>query len=269
LIRLLPSAEPSAQYVSGVVVTGVARKAAAADSLGTLCAFGATRLTGHSRGAVKFLAAHPRRGRWPTSMVERRVLAARGPLESANRFLIARRHKLIAAAAVLAVGVLAAWPLRRTEPLMSGRVVPASERSGHAGASATASTPALKVQPVSNLTANAVVTPSSRSGTGSFTTTSLKPVVAGPNIATTAASLEEPAEKIHVVHEGDSLERLARRYLDDAGRAMEIFELNREVLANPHLLPLGAELRIPLKDRRPLDSRPLDRSASGAAQPVK
>jgi hypothetical protein len=45
---------------------------------------------------------------------------------------------------------------------------------------------------------------------------------------------------------------------------MEIFELNREVLANPHLLPLGAELRIPLKDRRSLD-----RSASGALQPVK
>jgi nucleoid-associated protein YgaU len=49
----------------------------------------------------------------------------------------------------------------------------------------------------------------------------------------------------HVVHNGDTLERLARRYLKDERRAVEIFEINRDVLKNPHILPIGAELQIP------------------------
>lgn len=52
-------------------------------------------------------------------------------------------------------------------------------------------------------------------------------------------------DQIHIVHPGDSLERLAKRYLGDEGRAIELFDHNRQVLENPHLLPIGAELRIP------------------------
>jgi len=48
----------------------------------------------------------------------------------------------------------------------------------------------------------------------------------------------------HVIHNGDTLERLAQRYLGDERRAIEIFELNRDVLKNPHVLPIGAELQI-------------------------
>lgn len=51
--------------------------------------------------------------------------------------------------------------------------------------------------------------------------------------------------RTHVVVDGDSLEKLAGRYLDDPQRGREIYELNRDVLANPDLLPIGAELRIP------------------------
>jgi nucleoid-associated protein YgaU len=50
---------------------------------------------------------------------------------------------------------------------------------------------------------------------------------------------------VHVVQNGDSLEQLAERYLGDGARALELFDVNRDVLENPHLLPLGAELRIP------------------------
>jgi nucleoid-associated protein YgaU len=57
---------------------------------------------------------------------------------------------------------------------------------------------------------------------------------------------EERAEpRMHVVVDGDSLEKLAGRYLGDPQRGREIFELNREVLADPNLLPLGVELKIP------------------------
>jgi nucleoid-associated protein YgaU len=52
--------------------------------------------------------------------------------------------------------------------------------------------------------------------------------------------------RTHVVHAGDSLESLAERYLGDEARALELFDLNRGVLENPHLLPIGAELTIPL-----------------------
>ncbi len=49
----------------------------------------------------------------------------------------------------------------------------------------------------------------------------------------------------HVVADGDSLPEIAERYLRDASRAREIYNLNRDVLNSPDLLPIGAELRIP------------------------
>jgi nucleoid-associated protein YgaU len=64
---------------------------------------------------------------------------------------------------------------------------------------------------------------------------------------------EWPAELVHVVTNGDTLEKLAERYLGDAGRALEIFDLNRDQLSNPHLLPIGVELRVPRNPDRIID----------------
>lgn len=62
----------------------------------------------------------------------------------------------------------------------------------------------------------------------------------------TAASTTSVREPVwHVVADGDSLPKIAERYLRDANRAREIYELNRDVLMSPDLLPIGAELRIP------------------------
>lgn len=77
-----------------------------------------------------------------------------------------------------------------------------------------------------------------------------------PAYATSLPEIDEaawPEEVVHVVHNGDTLEKLAERYLGDPGRAMELFDLNREQLSNPHLLPIGAELRIPVPARREND----------------
>jgi nucleoid-associated protein YgaU len=49
----------------------------------------------------------------------------------------------------------------------------------------------------------------------------------------------------HIVADGDSLEKLASLYLSDPHRGKEIFELNRDILSDPNLLPIGAELKIP------------------------
>lgn len=72
--------------------------------------------------------------------------------------------------------------------------------------------------------------------------------------ADSSRSYEElPDEVLHVVENGDTLEKLADRYLDDASRALEIFDLNRDRLTNPHLLPIEAKLRIPVDPRRMVD----------------
>ncbi len=80
-----------------------------------------------------------------------------------------------------------------------------------------------------------------------------------PAYATVAESVptnpqpEWRPELIHIVANGDTLEKLAERYLNDAGRALEIFDLNRDQLSNPHLLPIGVELRVPADPDRILD----------------
>ena len=57
----------------------------------------------------------------------------------------------------------------------------------------------------------------------------------------------------HIVQNNDTLEKLAKRYLGDEGRALEIFDLNRDVLDNPYLLPIDAELRLPSDAKVTLD----------------
>jgi hypothetical protein len=57
------------------------------------------------------------------------------------------------------------------------------------------------------------------------------------------AETDEP--RSHIIVDGDSLAKLAGRYLDDPHRAAEIYELNRHVLTDPELLPIGVELAIP------------------------
>jgi nucleoid-associated protein YgaU len=163
--------------------------------------------------------------------------------------VVTRRQKLIAAGLVLSAGFALAWPLRRAEPLLPARtgVMPVA-------ATQTASKPVPIERPSSPQAAVAASVVATRD---SLQIAGLDPFAAAP--ALTAGGTAKPqampvalqkAEleaRIHVVHRGDSLDRLAKRYLGDEARALEIFDLNRDVLENPHLLPIGAELRIPAK----------------------
>jgi nucleoid-associated protein YgaU len=56
---------------------------------------------------------------------------------------------------------------------------------------------------------------------------------------------EEETVRTHIIVDGDSLAKLAGRYLDDPRRSEEIFTLNRGVLSDPELLPIGLELKMP------------------------
>jgi hypothetical protein len=58
---------------------------------------------------------------------------------------------------------------------------------------------------------------------------------------------DSPADRLvrHKIADGDTLSKLAATYLDGSDRYLEIFELNRDVLTSPDLLPIGRELKIP------------------------
>jgi len=56
--------------------------------------------------------------------------------------------------------------------------------------------------------------------------------------------------RTHRIIDGDTLAALAQRYLGSAARARELFDANRDVLSDPELLPIGAELKIPPTDRQ-------------------
>lgn len=72
----------------------------------------------------------------------------------------------------------------------------------------------------------------------------------------------------HRIADGDTLATLAERYLGDARRAGELFEANRDVLADPEVLPVGAELRIPQNDRGIVAARVAEVSSGGELVPV-
>jgi len=58
---------------------------------------------------------------------------------------------------------------------------------------------------------------------------------------------ESQGPRAHIVVDGDTLARLAGRYLDDPRRSNEIYEANRGALTDPELLPIGVELVIPAR----------------------
>jgi nucleoid-associated protein YgaU len=51
----------------------------------------------------------------------------------------------------------------------------------------------------------------------------------------------------YVLRDGDSLERLAERFLGNRARAEEIFAMNRHVLSREDLLPVGKEIVLPAR----------------------
>jgi hypothetical protein len=83
-----------------------------------------------------------------------------------------------------------------------------------------------------------------------------------------AAFVNQP--RTHKLVDGDTLRALAERYLGSADQAWLIYEANRNVLSNPEILPIGAELTVPPKPSAPaapsyMPKRPLVPVKAGAA----
>ena len=52
---------------------------------------------------------------------------------------------------------------------------------------------------------------------------------------------------VHTVVAGDTLSKIARAYLGDSGRYMEIFNVNTDSLSNPDQIKVGQRLNIPAR----------------------
>ena len=63
-------------------------------------------------------------------------------------------------------------------------------------------------------------------------------------------------DRVHIVQDGDSLERLAQRYYGSERYAAFLYSVNRAVLRSPQILPTGASWRIPAQPPA-LSSRPM------------
>jgi nucleoid-associated protein YgaU len=56
---------------------------------------------------------------------------------------------------------------------------------------------------------------------------------------------DDEGPRTHTIVDGDSLAKLAERFLGDPQLANQIYDLNRDVLSSPDLLPIGAEVKLP------------------------
>lgn len=194
--------------------------------------------------------------------------------------MASRTKKILAATVILATGLALAWPFRRTAPppphpakadLKLSRPSPAGKantapRPVDALQSPVAAAPAslgdrreqsraaspppiVPSPPPAPSVPRNFHPPASEASDDAY-----RPVFKRVEPTPTQTTWDSPAPRAgpsHVIHNGDTLERLARRYLGDESRALEIFDLNREVLDNPHLLPIGTEIKIPWSQSNP------------------
>jgi len=76
------------------------------------------------------------------------------------------------------------------------------------------------------------------------------------------AASASTTEEMHTIVDGDTLASLAEHYLGSSTRQMEIYELNKDMLTSPDLLPIGTTLRIPPRQK------PAARAAVPATPPA-
>ena len=58
-------------------------------------------------------------------------------------------------------------------------------------------------------------------------------------------AVQPAATRTHKIVDGDTLSALAERYLGSKDAAAAIYAANRDLLSDPQILPIGAELKIP------------------------
>ena len=174
-------------------------------------------------------------------------------------------QRLLIVAGVLAAGWCAAWPFRQgsspaarppaalpTELRAASRQevslqVQSSDQSPAAGLEESVATgPSTRVVIERRLTVENLTPPPPL------------PIVFQPNSEPAVASIWQPDRpagglathrsarpRPYRLRDGDTLEKLAERFLGDKTRAIDIFRVNQNVLSTPDLLPVGTTITIP------------------------
>ena len=65
------------------------------------------------------------------------------------------------------------------------------------------------------------------------------------DIQVTGGGAAAPAAKTYTVQAGDTLSKIAKEHLGDAGSYMKIFDLNKDQLSDPDKIKPGQVLRLP------------------------
>ena len=120
-----------------------------------------------------------------------------------------------------------------------------------APATSAAPTAAMPVNPF-NAHPGASFGPPPPVSPGKATDNQFFPHVAGPSQPLGASSYSgapSGASEVlkHKIVDGDTLTALADRYLGNANRYLELYEMNRATLTSPDLLPIGAEIKVPAR----------------------
>jgi nucleoid-associated protein YgaU len=194
-------------------------------------------------------------------------------LGAERSLLFVRASRLVTVAGVLLCGLCAAWPFRHdAPPALPARptVIPLEltlRRQDLMVRPSAGSDPS----PASDLDAVTAGTRAQAGGKSQFA--SLESLTPPPDLPVAFQPRSEPAEPMtrssaneeskmesaaasrfarprsYRLRDGDTLEKLAERFLGSGERAMEIFEANREALARPDLLPVGTTITIPAREK--------------------
>jgi nucleoid-associated protein YgaU len=188
-----------------------------------------------------------------------------------------RRNKVILAVVVLAAGIALAFQFRKLEfakPHSSlgeawhGAVQPATDnpapQQGQRASAATAFDGRIEAAPGDARGESNSDQAHAPNGTAGATADFARQ--AAPSSITPVGPLVDlnTPEQTHTIVDGDTLPGIAQHYLGRADRYPELFEYNRDILRNPEVLSIGAELRIP-KVALPTQSVQENVSASPAA----
>jgi nucleoid-associated protein YgaU len=177
-----------------------------------------------------------------------------------------RAPRLLLALGVVVVGLCAAWPFRQTHPIVA-KAASASipfELMLRRTDVPLELAPRLEVSPATGLAAVTAAQPvasdrplrTQMPDLGNLAPAPALPVSFQPqrDSAPTSDWRPQPVARApqpkakprpYRLRDGDTLEKIAERFLDNRQRANEVFEANRDVLARPDLLPVGATIFIP------------------------
>ncbi|QYY35560.1 LysM peptidoglycan-binding domain-containing protein [Ruficoccus sp. ZRK36] len=88
-------------------------------------------------------------------------------------------------------------------------------------------------------------TPTTTTRTAPTTTTSRPVSTASRPSAAPAASASTSGMRMYTVQEGDTLSRISSKFYGTPARWQDIFNANRDIMASPHSLRLGQQIKIP------------------------